>query len=213
MNGQPPREQNFDRLMTYRAEGDSDATLNVGVFNAMASFTVFSKSGGGGGRPPKVPLKRDMVQLLVTVLSSKLRGASPGTRLAIPITRFDEATKRRVPDGELAFGRNDKGVFYIQITLPNLPSTTFPLRLSMDLDTSALGMNAAQASEIALENLISLLTHEVLMARVMTSFKNEFAGGGRGAGGGMRSGGGLGGGSGGGSGRYNNDLGGDAISY
>jgi hypothetical protein len=188
------KELDVSRLEEFRTANpkEDDSRLTLGVFNGAASFALFQGPPG----PPKlkIPIRTaGVMRAFVAYLEKLLKSPPGGEKMELSYNEWDPEAKKANRVATLAFFRTDKGTGAIQVSGEKIRGVTFPIRLPLGLEFSAL--SDAEQSDAAIQGLITSLNSRMPVSQLITSYKRDRQyGGNRGGGGGRGYGNSSGGG-------------------
>lgn len=153
---------NTNSIHTLYAPGGKE-TANFGCYNGYFSVTVFSKDQRG-------PVtKMTFSPILITAMRdafTKAMAGSPGTRVAIMKSNWNQDAKRSEPGTTIIIGKDDAMIIYFAIKDPAMAEPLrFPLSFPKSITVSSEEMDDAARSNFATKSFImEILDRQVPMA-------------------------------------------------
>ena len=160
-------EDNFDLQRLWSTNNEHGDNLIIGAYAGTVSLTVFKK---GGNKPElKLPLGHTFVLELIR-LAKEINTANPGTRLPFIQMVFDPNVKSYAKGVSLVFCKDDKRIFSLEVSSPNVSPMKFTLRGKGVFTNGSAPTSEEVRSAYGLRELLTVLDKQIPVAMMLSRY-------------------------------------------
>lgn len=164
----PEAQFNTSKLYTLRSES-GQSTAQFGAYNGMTQISIFKTEFVSGNRPISIMINSIVRKMLIECFTECIK-AAPGAKFPIIIKKWNNEKKTREINSVLIPGKDDNGVFFLDIKSGNNPPEKFPIRGDKNIEKSGEMESDSTRSKHEIEALIMFLRTEYPIAAMMTRF-------------------------------------------
>jgi len=159
---------NTSKLYNLRSESNQ-STLSFSAFNGTPQISIFKTDFVQGQRPISIMVNPIVRKMLIESFTECIK-AAPGAKFPIIIKKWNNEKKTREINHVLIPGKDDNGVFFLEIKSGTNPPEKFPIRGDKNIEKSGEMESDSARSKHEVEALIMFLRTEYPMAAMMTRF-------------------------------------------
>ena len=159
---------NTTRLYTLRSESNQ-STLSFSAYNGTPQLAIFKGEYVAGARPDSIMVSAIVRKMLIECFTECIK-AAPGAKFPIILRKWNNEKKTRDIANVLTPGKDDNGVFFLEIKVGNGAPEKFPLRGDKNIERSGEMESDSNRSKHEVEALLMFLKQEWPQAAMMTRF-------------------------------------------
>lgn len=175
----PEAQFNTNKLYNLRSESNQ-STLAFSAFAGGTQIAVFKGDYTPGTRPTSIMISPIVRKMLIECFTECIK-AAPGAKFPIIMKKWNNEKKTREINNVLIPGKDENGVFFLEVKSGNSAPEKFPLRGDKNLERSGEMESDSIRSKHEVEALIMFMKQEWPNAAMMTRFglQNQNKGGGK----------------------------------
>lgn len=175
----PEAAFNTSKLYNLRSESNQ-STLAFSAFAGGTQISIFKGDYTPGSRPTSIMISPTVRKMLIECFTECIK-AAPGAKFPIIMKKWNNEKKTREINNVLIPGKDENGVFFLEVKTGNGAPEKFPLRGDKNIERSGEMDSDSGRSKHEVEALIMFMKQEWPTSALMTRFglQNQQKGGGK----------------------------------